>query len=284
MSISNGSIYKASILQGKVALVTGGATGIGRGIAECLAQVGADIVIASRNEERCQQAAEQLAAKHGVRSSGYGLDVRKSSEVKQVFAQAQREMGRLDILVNNAAGNFYFPAEKLRDSLWQAVLEIDLYGAFYCSRAAFSSMREGGGSIINISSNLQKDGWIGMAPAASAKAGIDALTKTLAKEWARFNIRVNAIAPGPIVTEGVTKAFEAGGSFSSENLLRTVPLGRSGKPEEIGNLAVYMASEAASWMTGSIVVLDGGEAISHLRGQPDPAQLEQQLKERRRKK
>lgn len=277
------SIYKTAILKGKVALITGGATGIGRGIANSLAQSGADLAIASRNGERCQQVAEEIAAAYQVRAKGYGLDVRSSAEVKQLFAKAHQELGGLDILINNAAGNFYFPAEKLRDSLWQAVLEIDLYGTFYCSRAAFRYLREKGGSIISVSSNLQKDGWVGMAPAASAKAGIDALTKTLAKEWARFNIRVNAVSPGPILTEGVLKAFEAGGNFDQESIARTVPLGRSGRPEEIGDLVVYMASEAATWMTGSIVVLDGGEAISSVRGQPDPHQLEQLLKDRRRK-
>lgn len=275
-------IYKEGILKGKVAFVTGGATGIGNGIAKRLAQAGADIVIASRTEEKCVSAAKSLSEQFGVKAIGKGLDVRDSAQVNRVFKESVAEMGRLDILVNNAAGNFYFPAEKLRDKLWLAVLEIDLNGTFYCSRAAFKYLKETGGSIVSISSNLQKDGWVGMAPATAAKGGIDALTKTLALEWARFGIRVNAICPGPVVTEGVTKAFEKGTDF--DNMMHTVPLRRAGKPEEVGDLAVFMVSEAGSWMTGSIVCLDGGEAISPTRAMPTPEELEKAISERKKEK
>ena len=273
-------IYRKDILKGKTAFVTGGSSGIGNGIARRLAGVGADLVIASRRKEKCETAARELADEFGVRALGLELDVRDSARVNAVFREAAETMGGLDILVNNAAGNFYFPAQKLRDKLWNAVIDIDLNGTFYCCRAAFKYMKEKGGTIISISATLQKDGWVGMAPAVSAKAAIDGLTKTLALEWGRFGIRVNAIAPGPVVTEGVSKAFEKGGDFADQAAL--IPLGRTGQVEEIGDLAVYMCSPAASWMTGSIVVLDGGEGLAAKRGGVDPEELERMLSERKK--
>lgn len=269
-------VFRNDVLKGKVAFVTGGASGIGRGIVNQLARAGADVVIASRREELCQAAAKEVGDAYGVRALGLALDVRNSAQVQEVMDAAAAQMGGLDILVNNAAGNFYYPAQKLSDNQWKAVLEIDLYGTFYCSRAAFRHLQAQGaqgGTIISISMTLHHQGWVGMAPACAAKAGIDALTKTLAQEWGRFGIRVNAIAPGPILTEGVKKAFALGGDFEAHR--DSVPLGRPGQPEEIGNLAVFMASEAGSWMTGSIVVLDGGESLSPRRAGVAPEVLEQ---------
>ncbi len=266
-------VFKDDILKGKVALVTGGASGIGLGISRQLAQAGADVVIASRRVEMCEAIAKELAETYGVRTLGLALDVRDSENVNAVFAEAVKAMGRLDILVNNAAGNFYYPAEKLSDNQWKAVLEIDLYGTFYCTRAAMPYLKDDGGSIVSISMTLHRNGWVGMLPACSAKAGIDALTKTLALEWGRFGIRVNAVAPGPIITEGVKKAFALGGDFEDQK--DTIPLGRAGEPEEIGNLITFMVSDAGSWMTGSIVTMDGGEGLSPQRAGIAPEPLAQ---------
>lgn len=266
-------VFQEGLLKGKVAVVTGGASGIGYGISHRLARAGADVVIASRRAEKCAEVAKELAEAHGVRTLGLALDVRNSENVNEVFAKAAESMGRIDILVNNAAGNFYYPAEKLSDNQWKAVLEIDLYGTFYCCRAAQPYLKENGGTIVSISMTLHHHGWVGMVPACSAKAGIDALTKTLALEWARFGIRVNAVAPGPIITEGVKKAFAMGGDF--EDHLETIPLRRAGQPEEIGNMIAFMASDAGSWMTGSIVTLDGGEGLSARRAGIEPEPLEQ---------
>ena len=266
-------IFKDGILSGKVALVTGGASGIGYGISHRLARAGADVVIASRRVEKCEEVAKELADAYGVKAKGVALDVRDSENVNEVFAGAVDSMGRLDILVNNAAGNFYYPAEQLSDNQWKAVLEIDLFGTFYCTRAAQPYLKENGGTITSISMTLHRNGWVGMAPACSAKAGIDALTRTLALEWARFGIRVNAIAPGPIVTEGVQKAFAMGGSF--EDFKHTIPLGRAGEPEEIGNMIAFLASDAGSWITGSIVTMDGGEGLSAQRAGLDPEAMSQ---------
>ena len=266
-------IFKDGLLRGKVALVTGGASGIGRGIVNRLAQAGADVVIASRRAELCREAAAEVAKQYGVRAEGLALNVRDSEAIDAAFAEAHATMGRLDLLVNNAAGNFYYPSHKLSDNQWKAVVEIDLYGTFYCSRAAVEYLQKQGGLIVSISMTLHHNGWVGMAPACAAKAGIDALTRTFALEWARFGIRVNAIAPGPIITEGVRKAFALGGNFEEHK--DTIPLKRDGNPEEIGDLVVYMASPAASWMTGTIVTLDGGESLSPRRAGVDPEALEQ---------
>lgn len=266
-------IFRDGLLKGQVAFITGGASGIGLGISRRLAQAGADVVVASRRQEKCEEVAETLQSEFGVRALGLAVDVRDPDRVNEAMAAAVDSMGRLDILVNNAAGNFYYPAEKLSDNQWKAVLEIDLYGTFYCCRAALPHLKEHGGTIVSTTMTLHHTGWVGMLPACSAKAGVDALTRTLALEWARFGIRVNAIAPGPIITEGVKKAFALGGDFDEH--LDTIPLRRAGEPEEIGNMAVFMASAAGAWMTGAIVTLDGGESLSPRRAGIDPDALSQ---------
>jgi peroxisomal 2,4-dienoyl-CoA reductase len=180
----------------------------------------------------------------------------------------------LDIVVNNAAGNFYFPSHMLSDNQWKAVLEIDLYGTFHGCREAYKYMKDHGGSILSISMTLHLSGWACMLPACAAKSGIDAVTRTLAVEWARHNIRVNAIAPGYVETEGVKKAFALGGDLTS---VRGIPLGRPGRPDEIGDLAVYLCSPAATWITGEIVVIDGGGQLSAGGRGADPEALEQMI-------
>lgn len=262
--------FRDDALRGKVALVTGGASGIGLGIARRLASAGCDLALASRRAELCEEKAAELAAEFGVRAIGLPLNVRDADAVAGTMASVVDQLGALDILVNNAAGNFYYASNRLSDNQWKSVLEIDLYGTFFCSRAAFQHMKERGGLIISISMTLHHQGWVGMAPACAAKAGIDALTMTLAQEWGHHGIRVNAIAPGPIITEGVQKAFAMGGSF--DDYKDTIPLGRAGEPEEIGDMAVFMA--CAPWMTGSIVTLDGGERLSARRGGVAPTAIE----------
>ena len=266
-------IFQRDVLKGKVAFVTGGASGIGYGISTRLAMAGADLVIASRRVEKCEEVAAELSEKYGVRAIGRRLDVRYSEAVNEVMKDAVETMGQLDILVTNSAGNFYYPSHMLTDNMWNAVVGIDLFGTFYCSRAAFPYLKDRGGLIVSTSMTLHYTGWTGMAPACAAKAGIDAITKTFALEWGRFGIRVNAVAPGPIITEGVEKAFAAGGDFAEWE--KEMPLQRAGQPHEIGDLIVYMASPAATWMTGSIIVLDGGEWLSPRRAGLDPEALEQ---------
>lgn len=258
------SVFRPGLLAGRVALVTGGGTGIGFGIASALALVGAEVAIASRKPEHLEPAAAKLRAA-GAKVSAVEVNVREPESVARMVAQVREQHGRLDILVNNAAGNFYAASATLSPNAWRAVVETDLYGTFYCCQAAYPVMKaQGGGRIISISMTLHYRGWPLMAHATAAKAGIDALTRTLALEWARDRITVNAVAPGPIPTEGVRKAFTPPGSEAPDLFgmdkyaAETIPLGRWGTPEDIGQMVTFLVSPAGDWITGSIMVVDGG--------------------------
>ena len=271
------TVFRPGLFDGQVALITGGATGIGFGIAELLGNLGAHVVLASRKQEHLDTAAASLG-KSGVRVSTTTVDVRDAERVKAMVEDVKARVGRIDILVNNAAGNFYAPSASLTPNAWKAVVEIDLNGTFFCSQAVFPVMKEqGGGRIVSISMTLHYRGWPLMAHATAAKAGIDALTRTLALEWARYGIRVNAVAPGPIPTEGVRKAFTPPSSgdvpdvFAVERAMedyakKSIPLRRWGTPHDIANAIAFLASPAGDWITGSIVVVDGGEWLARGQG------------------
>ena len=260
-------VFRADLLAGQVALVTGGGSGIGLGIASCLAAAGATVAIASRKPERLEQAAAELR-RGGATVSTVEANVREPETVSRMVERVAQEHGRIDILVNNAAGNFYVPSATLSPNAWRAVVETDLYGTFYCSQAVYPVMRgQGGGRIISISMTLHYRGWPLMAHATAAKAGVDALTRTLALEWAPDRITVNAIAPGPIPTEGVLKAFtppdaRAPDVFRMDAVADSIPLGRWGTPEDVGQMATFLAGPAGEWITGSIFVVDGGSWLA----------------------
>ena len=261
---SPASVFRSDLLAGKVALVTGGGTGIGLGISQSLAAAGAEVAIASRKPEHLEPAAERLRAS-GAKVTAVEVNVREPESVARMVERVSQQHGRLDILVNNAAGNFYAPTATLSPNGWRAVVETDLYGTFYCCQSVYPVMKsQGGGRIVSISMTLHYRGWPLMAHATAAKAGVDALTRTLALEWARDRITVNAVAPGPIPTEGVKKAFtppgtEAPDLFGMEQYAAaTIPLGRWGAPEDIGQMVTYLASPAGNWITGAIMVVDGG--------------------------
>lgn len=267
------SIFRSDLLAGQVALVTGGGSGIGFGIAESLGSLGCHVAIASRKLERLENAVEELR-RLGVSASAHELDVRDPERAAAVVAETSRRFGRIDILVNNAAGNFYAPSESLSPNAWKSVVEIDLFGTFYCSQAVLPVMKEAGsGSIVSVSMTLHYRAWPRMAHAVAAKSGIDALTRTLAVEWAPYGVRVNAVAPGPVPTEGVHKAFAVHEGttgdpvFAAEEAMqshaeRTIPLRRWGHPRDIGNAVVFLVSPAGGWITGEILVVDGGEWLA----------------------
>ena len=268
------SVFRPGLFDGQVALVTGGGSGIGRGIADLLAQLGAHVVLASRKLERVEAAAAEIVAAGG-KASAVAVDVRNSELVRTVVGEVAAAHGRIDLLVNNAAGNFYAPSDTLSENAWKSVVEIDLYGTFFCSQAVLPVMKaQGGGSIVNISMTLHYRGWPLMAHATAAKAGVDALTKTLSLEWATYGVRMNAVAPGPIPTEGVRKAFAppAGADgvpdlFAMEQAMdsyakKMIPLQRWGTPGDIASMVAFLASPGGAWITGAIMVVDGGEWLA----------------------
>jgi peroxisomal 2,4-dienoyl-CoA reductase len=270
--VTSGPVFRDDLLSGKVALITGGGTGIGLGIASCLAAAGATVAIASRKPEHLEAAAQQLRAR-GARVATIETNVREPEAVARMVERTTEQCGRLDVLVNNAAGNFYAPSATLSPNAWRSVVETDLYGTFYSCQAAYPVMKaQGGGRIISISMTLHYRGWPLMAHATAAKAGVDALTRTLALEWAGDRITVNAIAPGPIPTEGVKKAFTPAGTNApdlfrmDEYASRSIPLGRWGTPEDVGQMVTYLASPAGEWITGSIFVVDGGSWLAGEKG------------------
>ena len=255
------SVFRPGLLDGQVALVTGGGTGIGFGIAELLATLGMHVVLASRKSDHVEPAAERLRAS-GAHASAVTLDVRDPDRVRAVFTDVADRLGRFDLLVNNAAGNFYVPSESMSPNAWRSVIEIDLFGTFFCAQAVLPHLRTvGGGSIINISMTLHYRGWPQMAHATAAKGGIDALTRTLAVEWARHKIRINAIAPGPVDTPGAAERLFPD-PMIMEGIRQTIPLRRFAALEEVANAAAYLMSDYASYVTGENFVIDGGQWLS----------------------
>ncbi len=272
-NIRGESVFAEGLLAERAALVTGGGTGIGLGIAACLARSGARVAIASRDRERLAAAAAGIEAQVGSPVLPLEANVRDPDSIAAAVRRAKEAFGRLDVLVNNAAGNFYCASESLSPNGWRAVVETDLYGTFFGCQAAFPVMKaQGYGRIVSISMTLHYRGWPYMAHATAAKAGIDALTRTLAVEWGRHGITVNAVAPGPIPTEGVQKAFSApplgvpdlfAVQRPTDDYARAaIPLGRTGTPEDIGNMVTYLVSPAGNWITGAIFVVDGGEWLT----------------------
>jgi len=217
-------------------------------------------VLASRSPEHLEPAAEELRAKCGAEVLTVPTDVRVPEQVERLCEEAVRRFGSIDILVNNAAGNFICPAERLSPNGWNAVVNIVLNGTFYCSRAAGLRMIAAGrgGNILNIVATYAWTGGPGTIHSACAKAGVVSMTRTLAVEWARYKIRVNAIAPGPVETEGAGSKLWATPEVRTA-MLKTVPRGRIGTPEEIAQASAYLVSDFADFITGEVLVMDGGQ-------------------------
>jgi len=249
------TVFQAGLFKGHAALVTGGGTGICRGIAAALAAQGCDVAILSRKAEHLDGTAAELR-QHGVRALALAADVRDAIEVDRAVAEAASTFGRLDFVVNGAAGNFICAAENLSPNGFGTVVDIDLKGTFNVSRAALAPLKKRGGVILNISATLQYLGTMGQAHASAAKAGVDTLTRTLAAEWGPYNIRVNGIAPGP--TEGTEGVRRLTSDASRAGVLAQCPLGRMATIDDVANAAIFLCSAAASYVTGVTLVVDGG--------------------------
>ena len=247
-------------LQHQVAIVTGGGTGIGLAIAQRLGELGARVVVGSRDSKNLE--AGTAALRHaGLDPLAVQIDVRKPEQVDEMVERVLRHFGRIDILVNNAAGNFICKAEDLSPNGWNAVVGIVLNGSFYCSRAVGRHMiaRGKGGAIVSVLANYVWTGSPGTIHSAAAKAGVMSMTQTLAVEWAPHAIRVNAVAPGPIESEGAARQLW-NSPEAVERITRSVPLGRWGKPAEVAEAVAFLASPDAGFITGEILTIDGGRA------------------------
>ena len=243
-------------LAGRVALVTGGGTGLGRATALELARLGASVAVAARRREPLEETVELMGGGLAVR-----CDVREPDAVAAAFDAAERELGPVTTLVNNAAGNFLVRAEDLSPNGWRAVVGIVLDGTFYCSRELGRRVIARGGDraqIVNVVATYAWTGGPGTVHSAAAKAGVLAMTRTLAVEWARYGIRVNAIAPGPVQTENAARNLWPTPE-EEERLRKSVPLGRFGTVQEIAQAASYLVSDYAGYITGEVLTIDGGE-------------------------
>jgi NAD(P)-dependent dehydrogenase (short-subunit alcohol dehydrogenase family) len=248
-------MFDKDLLANKQVLVTGGGSGLGLVMTRKFLELGAHVTIVGRNAERLEQAATELGAD---RVETHSCDVRDHQQVDAMFA-AVYDDGAPDIVVNNAAGNFLAATEDLSANAFDAVVRTVLHGTFHVTNAAGRRMIEHGkaGVILNILTTYAWTGSAFVVPSAAAKAGVLALTRSLAVEWATYGIRVNAIAPGPFPTEGAWEKLLPTAELEQESLSR-IPLGRFGRHEEFANLAAFLVSDAAPYITGECVTIDGG--------------------------
>ena len=258
-------LFADGILEGHVAFVTGGGTGITGGVARALAESGAKVALVSRSLEHLEPAAKAINDARGASSKrgeafAVAADVRKPDEIEKAIAATVERFGKIDIVVNGAAGNFLCKAEELSPNGFGTVVDIDLKGTFNVCRASFEELKKHGGQILNISATLHYLGTPMQLHVSAAKAGVDALTRNLAVEWGRHGIRVNAIAPGPIGdTEGMKRLVP---EPIKEKLKQRIPLGRFGMIADIENAAVFLCSDAANYINGAVLVVDGGHWLA----------------------
>lgn len=250
-------VFRDDLLERKVVFVTGGGSGIGKGITRAFLAHGARAAIVGRKVERLEAAAKELSGATGRECIACPADVRVPAEVEAAVERTLRHFGQIDVVVNGAAGNFLAPAAQLSYNAFKTVIEIDAIGTWNVSRAAFQHwLRDHGGQIINISATIHYAATPLQVHASAAKAAVDAITRTLALEWGPLGIRVNGIAPGPIAeTEGLARL--APGDLL-ERVVRGIPLRRLGTIDDVANCALWLASGAASYVHGATIVVDGG--------------------------
>lgn len=256
--MSHPSVFAKNLFVGKVALVTGGGSGIGAGIAKRLAEQGAKVALVGRTLAKLEAVAKEIAGEGGT-ARAFACDVRDYGALEAAVNAAASELGGLHILVNSAAGNFLSPASQLSANGFRSVIDIDLCGTFNASRAAFAHLSKDGGSIVSITATQATVPTPLQCHAGAAKAGIEKLTRDLALEWAKSGVRVNAVAPGPIEgTEGMSRLAPGD---AADALRRRVPMGRWGTIDEIADAVVYLCSPVATYVTGTTLLVDGGTTL-----------------------
>ena len=253
------SAFKDRLLTGKLAVVTGGGSGINLRIAERFAQQGAKLALIGRKQEKLDEAVKLLEAS-GTRATGVSADVRDYAAIERAMQEIHERFGAIDLLVCGAAGNFPAPAMEMSANAFKSVVDIDLLGTFNACRAAYEFLRKPGAAVINISAPQAFTPMPLQSHVCAAKAGVDMITRTLAIEWGAVGIRVNSIVPGPIAeTEGMKRL--AASTEVREALVRNIPLGRFGTKDDVAELALFLASESSAYISGTVMVCDGGQSL-----------------------
>lgn len=270
-------MLKSGALKGKTIIITGGGTGLGKSMGTYFLELGANLVITSRKKEVIEKTASELSEKTGGKVLAIPCDVRKYEEVENVIRITENEFGQIHGVLNNAAGNFISPTERLSHRAFDIVVDIVLKGTYYTTLAAGKNWikKKQPGTFLNIVTTYAWTGSGYVVPSACGKAGVLALTRSLAVEWAKYNIRSNAIAPGPFPTEGAWSRLLPGDLVNKFDPAERIPLKRVGDHQELANLAAYLISDYSGYINGEVVTIDGGEWLrnggefSHLEEIPD---------------
>lgn len=256
-------MLKEGSLKGKVVLVTGGGTGLGRSMSKYFLELGAKVIIASRKLEVLEKTAEELRNETKGEVLPIACDIRNILEVENLLAVSIEKFGAINILVNNAAGNFISPTERLSSKAFDIVVDIVLKGTYNCSLTLgkYWIKEKIKGTVLNIVTTYAWTGSGYVVPSSIAKAGVLTLTRSLAVEWGKYGIRMNAIAPGPFPTEGAWKRLFPEEVSKKIDMMKRIPLGRIGEHQELANLAAFLVSDFSSFINGEVVTIDGGEWI-----------------------
>lgn len=255
-------MLRDNALEDKVIVVTGGGSGLGKAMTKYFMELGAKVAITSRDLEKLQTTAKELETETGGKCLAIQCDVRHYDQVEAMLAEVLKTYGRVDVLLNNAAGNFISPTERLSANAWDTIIDIVLKGSKNCTLAFGKHWIEAKQQNTNVLNIVTTYAWTGSAyvvPSATAKAGVLAMTRSLAVEWAKYGIRMNAIAPGPFPTKGAWDRLLPGDLKEKFDLAKKVPLKRVGDHQELANLAAYLVSDFSAYINGEVVTIDGGE-------------------------